>query len=56
MDFPLVPESRNDFPVAVHGLLTAVASLVAECGFSGTLASVTPVGAQYLWFPGCWAQ
>ena len=40
MDFSLVPESRSYFPVAVHGLLIAAASLVAEHGFSGTPASV----------------
>ena len=38
--FSLVEVSRSYSVVAVHGLLIVVASLVAEHGLSGTLASV----------------
>jgi len=62
VDFSLVPENRNFFPVAVHGLLIAVASLVAEHGFSGIPASVilacglSSYGSQAVGLNSCGAQ
>ena len=53
MDFSVVAESRDYSLVVVHGLLIAVASLIAEHRLQGTRASVAV--AHRLISCGSWA-